>query len=90
MSLMTFAEEKKVRAYAKERAEYLAGAYDIDADTREAFVYDVVNELVAVYRSFLTAVDEVQAARSAGLAGEAVNRRARRKLQSQFRRYANK
>lgn len=76
---------KELQAFALKRAEWLAGAYDIDESARSAFIHDVATELVACANAFIDAVDKVEK-ENRGLVGESVNRHARRGIAKALRR----
>jgi len=78
--------DDKTRAFAEERVRYLAEAYDIDPATRDAFISDMVIEIVGILEAFLGAVDKVARANSEGLVGEQANRKMRREAAALLRK----
>lgn len=72
----------QLEAFAKQRAEHLAGAYDIDEGTREAFIWDVTQELVQCVTSFMKAMEQMPP----GVPMQARNRHQRRAIESAMRK----
>lgn len=76
----------KIRALAEERATRLASAYDVDADTKTAFIHDVALEIVEVVRAFLRATEDVQAKNALHFQKQHSNRTLRRSIKDQLRK----